>query len=85
MDIYDPSSINFYSKNVPSSDFVGDIERIFEERIRNRKINEVFSLILISANGSEKINMMPRSIIKSYTVIISLLGKAIFFILSYLL
>ena len=41
MDIYDPSSINFYSKNVPSSDFVGDIERIFEERIRNRKINEL--------------------------------------------
>ena len=50
-----------------------------------KKIDEAFSLILISANGNEKINMMPRSIIKSYTVIISLLKKAIFFILSYLL
>ena len=38
MDIYDPSSIDFYSKNVPSSDFVRDVERVFEERIRNRKI-----------------------------------------------
>ena len=41
MDIYDPSSIDFYSKNVPSSDFVRDVERVFEERIRNRKINEL--------------------------------------------
>ena len=41
MDIYDPNSINFYSKNVPSSDFVRGVERIFEERIRNRKINEL--------------------------------------------
>jgi ABC-2 type transport system permease protein len=41
MDIYDPNSLDFYSKNVPSSDFVRDIERVFEERIRNRKIDEL--------------------------------------------
>ena len=33
MDIYDPKSINFYSKNIPSSDFINDIERVFEEKI----------------------------------------------------
>ena len=41
MDIYDPKPINFYSKNIPSNDFVSDLERIFEERIRNRKISEL--------------------------------------------
>ena len=41
MDIYDPNSLDFYSKNVPSSDFIRDIERVFEERIRNRKIDEL--------------------------------------------
>ena len=41
MDIYDPKAINFYSKNIPSSDFINDVERVFEEKIRSRKINEL--------------------------------------------
>ena len=40
-DIYDPKGINFYSKNIPSSEFVYDIEYIIEERIRNLKIQEL--------------------------------------------
>lgn len=41
MDIYNPEAINFYSKNVPSSDFVNDIERIVEDKIKDRKIDEL--------------------------------------------
>ena len=41
IDIYNPDPINFYSKNVPSSDFVGDIENIIENKIKDRKIKEL--------------------------------------------
>ena len=41
LDIYNPEPINFYSKNVPSSDFVNDIENIVENKIKDRKIKEL--------------------------------------------
>jgi ABC-2 type transport system permease protein len=40
-DIYNPSNIKFYSKNVPSGDFINDVESILEDRIENIKIKEL--------------------------------------------
>tara|TARA_B110000014_G_scaffold92770_1_gene63643 strand:+ start:183 stop:1508 length:1326 start_codon:yes stop_codon:yes gene_type:complete len=40
-DIYDPSEVKFYSKNVPSGDFINDVESILEDRIENIKIKQL--------------------------------------------
>ncbi len=41
IDIYKPDAINFYSKNVPSGDFVNDVENIIENKIKDRKIKDL--------------------------------------------
>ena len=40
-DIYDPSGIKFYSKNIPSGDLIIDIENIIEDKIKNIKIKDL--------------------------------------------
>ena len=41
LDIYKPKGINFYSKNIPSNDFINELEDILEKRIRDKKILEL--------------------------------------------
>ena len=41
LDIYKPKGINFYSKNIPSNDFINELEDVLEKRIRDKKILEL--------------------------------------------
>ena len=41
LDIYKPKGINFYSKNIPSNDFINELEDILEKIIRDKKILEL--------------------------------------------